>query len=144
MNVGGQRTLQESIEEVKDSLDQVSGQLERLEKKDRTNKILFAVVAVVFLAVIGIGFFAWNSARNSRDQLAQNFEQTTMQTCENSQESRVRLRGVFELFVNLAVEASEDPQAERVVEFQRRFSAALMEAVPNRDCEQEARERQAQ
>jgi hypothetical protein len=142
MTVGERKTLQDSLDEVNESLISIDRSLQRLEKANRVHKVKFWVLSAVCVGLLALSAFVYLNARNAREDLAQTFTQTQFESCESSQDTRVRLRALFHQLFVLAAARSENPAD--VEEFGEQFDAAALEALPNRDCEQEEIERQEQ
>lgn len=134
--------LLKKLEELQNSIDNALKDLRELESANRIAQVKFWVVGVLFVGILFLTLYAWSSARDARENLAERFEQSQVETCESTQDARVRLRGVFQLLFSQAAASSDNP--EEVQEFAKEFNDAVLKAVPNRDCAQEARDRQRQ
>lgn len=132
--------LNEKLDRIQGSLDRIGKDLGALQNANRVHRVKFWAVWIIAAGLLGLTAYVGDTTSDARNELEQRFEQSQMRSCENSQQSRENIRGVFGLFLTLAAEQSDNPAA--VQQFTERFNEELIEALPDRDCEQEAADRE--
>jgi len=142
MSDGGTTQLMAKLEELQGSLEEALTELRGLKKSRRTSRVVFGLIGVVIAGMFVLTFYVWTSGKDARDKLEEKFEQSQQENCELSRDSRASIRGVFRLVFDQIVNTSSNPEEVQVLAEQ--INQAILEAVPDRDCVKEARERRAQ
>jgi len=132
--------LRETIDSTKESLDKILEELKRLDRS-KAGKVSTTILGVLVGAMLLLSVYVWDNAKDSREALANNLETVLVTGCNNNQEDRVRLRGVFQLLLSQAASQSSNP--EESAQFIDEFNDRLLEAVPDRDCAEESRARRS-
>jgi hypothetical protein len=119
-------------------ITEVSG----LHSQSRHNRWLTVGVLVLVLAVIGIGVGGWLTYRanernddRTRAELVARFEAALVAECDSSVDQTHDLRTSFNVLVEVAV----DPNDPEAVALGERLVERLDQAIPPRDCAEEAR-----
>lgn len=130
--------------EVLERIDRQLGQLiPEVRKLRRARWLTWGLVAVavagLVLAIIGWVVYRQDLSddRAVRRELVERFEAALVAECMSSADSTADLRTAFNVLIDLAV----DPSSPDELALARQLNDRLDEAVPPRDCAQEARDR---
>ena len=112
----------------------------------RRSRWLAWATAVALVATVALGVTGWVVYQQDRDDdTAQRtvrreaLEQALVRECESSADQTADLRTAFNVLIGVAASSADDPAA--VERLAMELDARLDEAVPPRDCQQEARNR---
>jgi hypothetical protein len=129
------------------TLERIEGQLEQLipevRRLHRARWLAWgtavAVLGIVVLGVIGAVVYVQdrNDDEDQRDERRAGVEQALVAECEASADQTADLRTAFNVLLGVAVDPN-DPEAVKAAQL---LNDRLDEAVPPRDCLQEARDR---
>lgn len=143
--------------EVLARIDAQLGQLIPEVKKLRRSRWLVRGLAALVVAVVAIGAGGWITYQNNEDEdralrqeiarqaetarrdLAASFEAALVAECDKANDSNADTRTGFNVLIDVGIDPNDPDQ----VAVARQFQAQLNEAIPPRDCPQEARDRAA-
>jgi len=132
-----ERDLLSKIDSIQASLDR---DMKKLEATNKVHRLKFFMVWLLVIAMFIMGLWVRDSNRDANRDLANTFEKAQVINCETSKQGRENIRGVFMLFLEMVI-ARDGDSSGVLRQFADEFELALSDALPDRNCEQEAKER---
>lgn len=125
----GLDALRESVESATAAMQDISRELNRLDRKSSWNRVLSVILGLVVAGVIVLSLLFWSESR----QQDRRFEQTLLDSCDRGNNLRLAIIEEQNRFIE-ALAAISEASPETVLQFQEDLEARRSGALNLVDC----------